>query len=93
MPARSGVNTVNTATDWPSYGNTLGGDTLLTGQSDQCRKCRRPRVGLDLSHRRSGAFKATPLQVGELLLLLYRRQPGRGLWTPRLANCAGSLIP
>jgi glucose dehydrogenase len=25
MPARSGVNTVNTATDWPSYGNTLGG--------------------------------------------------------------------
>ena len=67
LSERSGVNTVNTATDWPSYGNTVGGsryspiDQINTGNVEALELAWSYRTGA------GGAFKATPLQVGELL--------------------------
>ena len=67
LSERSGINTVNTRTDWPSYGNTLGGsrysplDQINTENVAQLEVAWTYRTGI------GGAFKATPLQIGELL--------------------------
>ena len=67
LTPRSGINTVNTATDWPSYGNTLGGsrysplDQINRGNVEDLEVAWTYRTGI------GGPFKATPLQIGELL--------------------------
>lgn len=67
LAPRIGINNSTAGTDWPSYGNTSGGtrysplDQVNVGNVDQ--------LELAWSYRTNagGAFKATPLQVGELL--------------------------
>lgn len=67
LTQRSGINTVNTATDWPSYGNTVGGSRY--SPLDQINLENVEDLELAWSYRTGmgGSFKATPLQVGELL--------------------------
>ncbi len=67
LTERSGINTVNTATDWPSYGNTLGGSRY--SPLDQINRENVDNLEVAWTYRTNtgGAFKATPLQVGELL--------------------------
>jgi membrane-bound PQQ-dependent dehydrogenase (glucose/quinate/shikimate family) len=67
LSARSGVNTVNTATDWPSYGNNLGGSRY--SPVDQINRDNVESLEVAWTYRTNagGSFKATPLQVGELL--------------------------
>lgn len=67
LTERSGINTVNTATDWPSYGNTVGGSRY--SPLDQINTDNVQELELAWSYRTGigGAFKATPLQIGELL--------------------------
>lgn len=67
MPARSGVNTVNTATDWPSYGNTLGGTRYSPVSQINVENAGDLELAWTYRTGAGGAFKATPLQVGELL--------------------------
>ncbi|MBL4820968.1 MAG: membrane-bound PQQ-dependent dehydrogenase, glucose/quinate/shikimate family [Gammaproteobacteria bacterium] len=67
LSQRSGIGEGNTRTDWPSYGNTLGGtrySPLTQINTDNVED-----LELAWSYRTGagGAFKATPLQVGELL--------------------------
>ncbi|MDD9889953.1 MAG: PQQ-binding-like beta-propeller repeat protein [Gammaproteobacteria bacterium] len=69
MSPRSGINTVNSETDWPSYGNSLKGtrySPLAQINADNVG-------GLELAWTyrtgAGGAFKATPLMVGELLYM------------------------
>tara|TARA_B100000678_G_scaffold284156_1_gene285321 strand:- start:1537 stop:3891 length:2355 start_codon:yes stop_codon:yes gene_type:complete len=69
MSARSGINTVNTETDWPSYGNSLKGsrysplDQINIDNVDELELAWTYRTGA------GGAFKATPLQIGKLLYM------------------------
>lgn len=67
LPERSGINTVNAGTDWPSYGNTLGGSRY--SPIDQINRENVQDLEVAWTYRTGigGAFKATPLQVGELL--------------------------
>jgi len=67
LTERSGINTVNTRTDWPSYGNTAGGSRY--SPIDQINAENVANLEVAWMHRtgKGGAFKATPLQVGELL--------------------------
>ena len=67
LTERSGVNTVNTATDWPSYGNTLGGSRY--SPVDQINRDNGGSLEVAWTYRTNagGSFKATPLQIGELL--------------------------
>lgn len=67
LSERSGINTVNTRTDWPSYGNTAGGSRY--SPIDQINRENVDDLELAWMHRTGvgGAFKATPLQIGELL--------------------------
>ena len=69
MSSRSGINTVNTATDWPSYGNSLKGTRYSPLQ--QINTGNVADLELAWTHRTGagGAFKGTPLQVGELLYM------------------------
>ena len=67
LAPRSGVNTVNTHTDWPAYGNDRGGsrysplDQINSGNVSGLEVAWTYRTG------QGGSFKATPLQVGDLL--------------------------
>lgn len=67
LAERSGINTVNTRTDWPQYGNTNSGsryspaDQINTGNVSELEVAWTYRTGS------GGAFKATPIQVGHLL--------------------------
>ncbi len=67
LTQRSGINTVNTATDWPSYGNTLGGSRF--SPLDQINRDNVANLEAAWTYRTNagGSFKATPLQIGELL--------------------------
>ena len=67
MSERSGINTVNTHTDWPSYGNNLGGSRY--SPLDQINTETVKNLEVAWTHRTGagGSFKATPLQIGELL--------------------------
>ncbi len=67
LAPRSGINTVNTHNDWPSYGNDLGGSRF--SPLDQINTENVASLELAWSYRTGagGAFKATPLQVGELI--------------------------
>lgn len=67
LTARSGVNTVNTATDWPSYGNNLGGSRY--SPIDQINRDNVSELEVAWMYRTNagGSFKATPLQIGDLL--------------------------
>ena len=67
LSERSGINTVNTRTDWPSYGNTLGGSRY--SPLDQINADTVANLEVAWTYRTGvgGAFKATPLQIGELL--------------------------
>lgn len=67
LSPRSGINTVNTRTDWPSYGNTDGGSRY--SPIDQINRDSVAGLELAWTYRTGvgGAFKATPLQIGELL--------------------------
>jgi membrane-bound PQQ-dependent dehydrogenase (glucose/quinate/shikimate family) len=67
LSPRSGVNTVNTATDWPSYGNTLGGSRYSPLDQINTENVAGLEVAWSYRTRSGGSFKATPLQVGELL--------------------------
>lgn len=67
LSARSGINTVNTAGDWPSYGNDVGGSRY--SPLDQINRDNVDELEVAWTYRTNagGSFKATPLQVGELL--------------------------
>ena len=67
LSARSGINTVNTAGDWPSYGNNVGGSRY--SPLDQINRDNVSELEVAWTYRTNagGSFKATPLQVGELL--------------------------
>ena len=67
LSERSGINTVNSRGDWPSYGNTLGGSRY--SPIDQINRENVSELEVAWAYRTGagGAFKATPLQVGELL--------------------------
>jgi len=67
LSARSGINTVNTAGDWPSYGNNVGGSRY--SPLDQINRDNVDELEVAWTYRTNagGSFKATPLQVGELL--------------------------
>jgi len=67
MSPRSGVNSVNTNTDWPSYGNSAKGTRY--SPLDQINSSNVGNLELAWTYRTGagGAFKATPLMVGELL--------------------------
>lgn len=67
LSPRSGINTVNTATDWPSYGNNLGGSRY--SPADEINRDTVENLEVAWTYRTGvgGTFKATPLQVGELL--------------------------
>ena len=69
MSARSGINTVNSATDWPSYGNSEKGTRY--SPLDQINTDNVEGLELAWTYRTGagGAFKATPLMVGELLFM------------------------
>ena len=67
LTARSGINTVNTQTDWPSYGNTLGGSRYSPLEQINRDTVQDLEVAWTYRTGVGGAFKATPLQVGELL--------------------------
>ena len=69
MPPRSGINTVNTGSDWPSYGNSLKGSRY--SPLDQISTQNVGDLELAWTYRTGagGAFKATPLQVGNLLYM------------------------
>lgn len=66
-PRSAAVTRVNTNTDWPSYGNTLAGTRY--SPLDEINKDNVGELELAWSYRTNvgGTFKATPLQVGELL--------------------------
>ena len=67
MSPRSQINTVNTQTDWPSYGNTVKGTRY--SPLDQINVTNVSDLELAWTYRTGagGAFKATPLMVGNLL--------------------------
>ncbi len=67
LSPRSGVNTVNAAGDWPSYGNDVGGSRY--SPLDQINRDNVGALEVAWTYRTGagGSFKATPLQVGELL--------------------------
>ena len=67
MLPRSGINTVNTQTDWPSYGNSARGTRY--SPLDQINTDNVAHLQLAWTYRTGagGAFKATPLMIGELL--------------------------
>ena len=69
MSARSGINTINSATDWPSYGNSEKGTRY--SPLDQINTDNVEGLELAWTYRTGagGAFKATPLMVGELLFM------------------------
>ena len=69
MTVRSGINTVNTDTDWPSYGNSAKGTRY--SPLDQINTDNAAEIELAWTYRTGagGAFKATPLMVGELLYM------------------------
>jgi quinoprotein glucose dehydrogenase len=64
LSPRSGNNIANTATDWPSYGNTLAGTRY--SPLDQIDTNNVADLELAWTYRTGagGAFKATPLQIG-----------------------------
>ena len=67
LTERRGNTVVNVQTDWPSYGNTLGGTRY--SPLDQINTSNVENLAVAWTYRTNagGAFKATPLQVGELL--------------------------
>ncbi len=67
LTARSGINTVNTATDWPGYGNTPGGSRYSPLNQINRDNVSDLEVAWTYRTKAGGSFKATPLQVGELL--------------------------
>jgi membrane-bound PQQ-dependent dehydrogenase (glucose/quinate/shikimate family) len=67
MAQRSGINTVNTRTDWPSYGNTVGGSRYSPIDQINTENVADLEVAWTYRTGFGGAFKATPLQVGDLL--------------------------
>ncbi|MFM1896097.1 MAG: hypothetical protein RLZZ385_1171 [Pseudomonadota bacterium] len=67
MAPRSGMTAVNTRGDWPSYGNTLGGTRYSPLRQVTPDNVANLQVAWTYRTRAGGAFKATPLQVGDLL--------------------------
>lgn len=67
LSPRSGVNTVNTATDWPSYGNNAGGSRYSPLDQINTENVEGLEVAWTYRTGAGGSFKATPLQIGELL--------------------------
>ena len=67
LTERSGVNTVNARADWPSYGNDLGGSRYSPLDQINRDNVRDLEVAWTYRTGVGGAFKATPLQVGDLL--------------------------
>jgi membrane-bound PQQ-dependent dehydrogenase (glucose/quinate/shikimate family) len=67
MPQRSGINTINTRTDWPSYGNTAGGSRYSPIDQINTENVARLEVAWTYRTGFGGSFKSTPLQVGDLL--------------------------
>ncbi|GJM13128.1 MAG: quinate dehydrogenase [Pseudohongiella sp.] len=67
LTPRSGVNSVNTSTDWPSYGNTPGGSRYSPIDQIDRENVESLEVAWMYRTKAGGSFKATPLQVGELL--------------------------
>lgn len=67
LTTRSGVNTINTSTDWPSYGNTLGGSRYSPIDQINVQSVENLEVAWTYRTGAGGSFKATPLQLGELL--------------------------
>ncbi len=67
LTERMGVNKVMAGTDWPSYGNSARGTRY--SPLTQINTGNAAELELAWSYRTNagGAFKATPLQVGELL--------------------------
>jgi len=60
-------STVNTATDWPSYGNSVAGTRYSPLQQINTENAAKLELAWSFRTKVGGTFKATPLQVGELL--------------------------
>ena len=67
LSERSGINSVNTRTDWPSYGNTAGGSRYSPLDEINTATVENLEVAWTYRTRAGGSFKATPLQIGNLL--------------------------
>jgi quinate dehydrogenase (quinone) len=67
MSERSGINTVNTQTDWPSYGNSPKGTRYSPLSGININNVDELELAWTYRTGTGGAFKATPLMVGELL--------------------------
>lgn len=68
LAPRSAVATsVNTRTDWPSYGNTPAGTRYSPLADINTDNVGELELAWSFRTQAGGAFKATPLQVGELL--------------------------
>ena len=67
LSERSGINTVNSRTDWPQYGNTYGGSRYSPADEINTDNVSELEVAWTYRTGQGGAFKATPIQVGDLL--------------------------
>ena len=69
MTTRSGINTVDGATDWPSYGNSLKGTRYSPLAQINTSNVGDLELAWTYRTGAGGAFKATPIMVGELLYM------------------------
>lgn len=67
LAPRSTQTAVNSATDWPSYGNTVGGTRYSPLAEINRDNVEDLELAWSFRTGAGGAFKATPLQIGELL--------------------------
>lgn len=65
----SGISRVNTANDWPSYGNSLAGTRYSPLDQINTENVKDLELAWTYRTGAGGAFKATPLQIGELLYM------------------------
>ena len=67
LATRSGSNTVTAGTDWPSYGNSPAGTRYSPLAQIDTTNADQLELAWSYRTNEGGAFKATPLQIGELL--------------------------
>ncbi|MAF08776.1 MAG: hypothetical protein CL389_13115 [Acidiferrobacteraceae bacterium] len=67
MSARAGVTEVNARTDWPAYGNSRKGTRFSPLNQISAANVSRLEVAWTYRTETGGTFKATPIQIGDLL--------------------------
>jgi quinate dehydrogenase (quinone) len=102
LTERSGINTVNTRTDWPQYGNTNSGSRYSPADQINTENVSDLEVAWTYRTGRGGAFKATPIQIGELLyvctggnvVIALDAESGRLVWEhdPAVADDYSGLL-